>query len=196
MRTGWTPENREKYKQSREWHAAYLREWRKKDPEKAREKDREYYHRVTKHKTESTYTQKHKNYNERNRDKIRAKQREFYEQNPERHAAYQKKWMDANPERVGVMRKRSKLKAKYGITLERFDAMHDAQNGKCANDGCTVHGPKRGKGALVVDHCHKTGNVRGLLCIGCNFALGQLEDSPERATGLASYLKKEGRKAV
>lgn len=189
MPTGWTPEVRDKYKQSREWHAAYLREWRKKNLEKCREKDREYYHRVIKHKTPSTYTAKHKNYNRKNREKINAKKLHIYHTNRSKHFEYQKKWQAANPDKVHAMRKRSKLKAKYGITLEQFDEMYALQKGKCANKGCNIHGSSRGKGSLVVDHCHKTGKVRGLLCIGCNFALGSLNDSTKRAIGLATYLR-------
>jgi hypothetical protein len=190
MPTGWTPENREKYKQSPEYHANYSREWRKENLEKARKTEREYYHRVLKNKGESTYTEKHKTYSKKNRAKINVKNKESYKKNPERHAAYQKKWKDANPDKVVAMRKGIKLKAKYGISLEQFNKMYDAQNGKCANDGCVTCGPRYGKGSLVVDHCHKTDKIRGLLCVPCNTALGFMGDIPERIIGLAAYLRK------
>lgn len=56
----------------------------------------------------------------------------------------------------------------YGLTPEKFDEMREAQGGCCAFCG----EPKK---RLVVDHCHKTGNVRGLLCVRCNVALGYFE---------------------
>jgi hypothetical protein len=188
----WTAECRKKYKQSREWHSAYMRQWNKDNPEKLRasqrksderrrEKRREHYHLVGKFKKQvrDTATQ----------EKVNARVRELYKINPEKHAEYQRRWKEKNPDRVHAMRKRQKLKAKYGITLEKFDEMYSAQKGKCANNGCNISGPSRGKGCLVVDHCHKTGRVRGLLCIGCNFALGSLNDSTKRAIGLATYLR-------
>lgn len=41
---------------------------------------------------------------------------------------------------------------------------------------------------LSVDHCHKTGKLRGLLCHQCNFALGSLQDDPNIAASAAAYL--------
>lgn len=65
------------------------------------------------------------------------------------------------------VRKRVKLKHKYNLTLEELVAREQAQGGKCAI--CLQ--PKK----LVVDHDHITGQVRGLLCQGCNVRLGQVE---------------------
>jgi hypothetical protein len=70
---------------------------------------------------------------------------------------------------------------KYGLTLERFEAMADLQDGRCLICRSVPE-------LLVVDHCHKTGRVRGLLCRECNLALGYLKDRPERAMAAAEYL--------
>jgi hypothetical protein len=43
-----------------------------------------------------------------------------------------------------------------------------------------------------VDHDHKTGKVRGILCHKCNIALGLIGDDPARARALANYLEREG----
>lgn len=75
------------------------------------------------------------------------------------------------------------LKKNYGMTIEDFNKILRSQDGKCANSGCST------RGALVVDHDHKTGKIRGLLCHRCNRALGQAEDSPGRLIGLAEYLQ-------
>lgn len=42
---------------------------------------------------------------------------------------------------------------------------------------------------MAIDHCHKTGQVRGLLCTNCNTAIGLMKDSPERLEAAASYIR-------
>jgi hypothetical protein len=72
---------------------------------------------------------------------------------------------------------------RYGITEEDYDEMSSSQNGKCA---ICEKDPKR----LVVDHCHSTGRVRGLLCDPCNAILGKWEDDSRIARRAAAYLEK------
>lgn len=62
-----------------------------------------------------------------------------------------------------------------------------------ANGGCGVCGSQEG---VVVDHDHKTGKVRGVLCRHCNFALGHVGDSPARLRALASYLERPTAKVI
>ena len=69
-------------------------------------------------------------------------------------------------------RRGSKLWRKYKLTLEQYDEMFEQQNGKCAICSEVSLGVKR----LCVDHNHKTGKVRGLLCNRCNIKLGIVED--------------------
>lgn len=76
------------------------------------------------------------------------------------------------------------LKAKYGITVADYDAMLAKQNGVCA---ICKFPPKRRR--LAVDHNHKTGKVRGLLCWRCNYALGVLERSMPKLPIMLAYLK-------
>jgi hypothetical protein len=67
--------------------------------------------------------------------------------------------------------RRGKL-AKYGITEDDYDALLASQRGRCAICGKDASGNGR---LLAVDHDHKTGEVRGLLCRGCNLGIGLLE---------------------
>lgn len=59
------------------------------------------------------------------------------------------------------------------------------QNGCCA--ACKTDQPGNRYG-WVIDHCHATGKVRGLLCHGCNLALGNVKDNPETLRCLITYL--------
>ncbi len=77
-------------------------------------------------------------------------------------------------------------KYQYGVTGEDFERMMQRQRGKCAacKDTLADLPPKH----VHVDHDHTTGEVRGVLCQGCNTAIGLLKDSPLRAKLLADYL--------
>ena len=72
----------------------------------------------------------------------------------------------------------------YGITLAEYRELLAIQKGCCAICGREPTGR-----ALHVDHDHKTGDVRGLLCWTCNRLLPFLGDSPERAARAAAYLR-------
>ena len=74
---------------------------------------------------------------------------------------------------VGVGVFVSQLKQKYGLTLDEDAALDEKQDWACAI--CQ----RETKTRLGVDHNHKTGKVRGLLCQGCNVALGQIESNEE-----------------
>jgi hypothetical protein len=97
-------------------------------------------------------------------------------------AAYLRAWRAANEEKV----RNDRYQRKYGISLAEFEAMNERQRGQCAICGTT---PTRRR--LNVDHCHATGEVRGLLCDVCNLVIGQLEDSPEILKRAVEYLAKE-----
>lgn len=77
------------------------------------------------------------------------------------------------------------LQRKYGIGLSAYLEISEKQNHVCGICGCS---PKPGS-RLVVDHCHQTGNIRGLLCFHCNAALGHFFDSPERVHKAEVYLR-------
>jgi hypothetical protein len=84
-------------------------------------------------------------------------------------------------ERTGYARD-WELRKKYGITLDRWLEMIAAADGRC--EICDREGD------LCVDHCHETGKVRGVLCRGCNAAIGRLGDTAERVERALNYLKR------
>lgn len=78
----------------------------------------------------------------------------------------------------------------YGVTLDEVISINDSQGGRCAI--CRTEGFKMQAGAksgLVLDHCHDTGKVRGLLCHNCNRALGLLQDDKRNLLRAVSYLE-------
>lgn len=81
------------------------------------------------------------------------------------------------------------LKDKFGISLERYNEMHAAQDGKCAICGNSETALRFGKiRNLAVDHCHTTGNVRGLLCGQCNPMIGYARDNTKILEKAIEYL--------
>lgn len=76
----------------------------------------------------------------------------------------------------------------YGISPEEYNSLVLGQDGKCA----VCHKPEgtSRRERLCVDHDHDTGKVRGLLCSGCNVALGLLEEDVYRIEELRAYLEK------
>ena len=77
---------------------------------------------------------------------------------------------------------------KYGITLIQYDAMLAKQGGVCAI--CNEYSIERTgtHTRMPVDHDHKTGAVRGILCNRCNLILGKAEDNTELLTKAINYL--------
>ncbi len=81
----------------------------------------------------------------------------------------------------------SRLKVKYGITVEDFARMFEAQDRKCACCRERLGGPGP---ETHVDHCHSTGRVRAILCRSCNQTVGILKESAERARLVAEYIER------
>lgn len=79
----------------------------------------------------------------------------------------------------------AKLRRMYGLTIAQYDALLEHQGGCCAI--CKTDTPK-GKGRFNVDHCHETGEVRGLLCVNCNNGLGRFFDNPSLLAAAIQYL--------
>jgi hypothetical protein len=82
---------------------------------------------------------------------------------------------------------------RYAITAKDYCAMFEAQNNVCAICGrpeTSVDAKSGRTRKLAVDHDHATGKVRGLLCHGCNLALGLLDDDLDRIMNVFHYIQK------
>jgi hypothetical protein len=87
-----------------------------------------------------------------------------------------------NPDRRIASSRAYGLRAK-GTNAEQYCELSHEQGGRCA-----ICRRKPGKRRLAVDHCHKTGQIRGLLCGRCNIGLGHFKDSPKRLRAAIAYL--------
>jgi len=92
----------------------------------------------------------------------------------------EKRKLDADKEKL--RKRKQRLMAKYGLTIENYEVMYGNQEGKCFI--CN-----KPESLLHVDHCHTSGNVRGLLCSNCNVGLGNFKDNVENLLKAVEYLK-------
>jgi len=102
----------------------------------------------------------------------------YYRKNKDKYREYKKIHKEKNPN----YNRKQTLK-KYGLTIKEFDELSTKQNGCCAVCGNSEK--------LHVDHNHQTGKVRGLLCRGCNTALGSLKENPDTIQKLKDYIIKK-----
>lgn len=83
------------------------------------------------------------------------------------------------------------LKHAYNLTIDAYNKLLIQQNNVCAACGEKETGQNQyGPVPLAVDHCHKTGQIRGLLCMRCNRALGLLKDNVTTIKQLFNYRSK------
>ncbi len=133
-----------------------------------------------------------------NKEKILAQQRTYYLENPGRRAEVSKKTYEKNKDKILIKRKKRQedlgqefrdtqknywLKSTYGITIEDYNRMLEAQSGVCAicenpPTGTMKKGSKIVPMVLAVDHDHNTNIVRSLLCLNCNTGIGGLKENP------------------
>ncbi len=102
-----------------------------------------------------------KEYAKKNRKKILANLRKYREDHLEERRQAARDYAKAHPKRA----RNYQLWYRYGLTQAEYQALRKKQGGKCS-----ICGKKQWK--LRVDHDHKTGKVRGLLCEHCNKMLG------------------------
>lgn len=128
-------------------------------------------------------------YRENNPESYRAKEKRWRERNPEKVKAKSVKWREQNRDKHLAAVRSWQLRNRYGITPEEYDRVLALQSGVCA----ICKQERTRKFRLCVDHDHKTGAARGLLCNHCNRALGLLKDSVSVLTEAIAYLKGRGK---
>src|SRR4051794_27622457 len=120
-----------------------------------------------------------------------------YRQNPQATIDRANEWRRSDPERFAECQRKYRargdrkvasraghLKRKFRLTLDQYDQSLASQGGGCAICGDTPEGGT----SLHIDHDHDTGAVRGLLCVRCNNALGQLKEDAQLVRAAAAYI--------
>lgn len=127
--------------------------------------------------------------------------KQYYLKNKQKEIEYAANYRVENKEKIKKDRKDNpdkhksyNLKRDYGITVEYYNELLKKQNFSCASCGISTtelenNSQWKRHHKLVVDHCHETGLIRGLLCNNCNTALGMVKESLAVLEGLKQYVK-------
>ncbi len=118
-----------------------------------------------------------------NRLKITA---EYYQKNKERYSEVRRAWHLRNREKVSTSHRRNMLWMHYKLTPDQYDSILKDQGSVCAICKSTTSSKKR----MHVDHDHATGQIRGILCTRCNFAIGCLKDEPLLIEAALKYVQR------
>lgn len=185
-------------------HAAYMLEWYRANrdevcearrvhnlsPEKREaqnKRQRERYASLPpeeKAKRVEEQRQYHKEYRQREKARLKALRQtpEGLKRHRETQRALRAKYAQLSP-----IERRARDLSKYGIDITVFQTFWDSQDGKCSICERALMLTSRG---CHVDHDHKSGQVRGLLCHGCNTSLGHLKDSVDNLLRAVAYLQR------
>lgn len=146
--------------------------------ERAKQNKKEYYE-----KNKESIIAWQKNYRIVNASMLSEKTKKWQRENPELYKAKNRKWNSKNKDK----KKSTVFKNQYGITLDNYYELFEEQNGCCAICSKNQLTLKR---SLHIDHCHKTKEIRGLLCQHCNTLLGFANDDVNLLQAAINYLSK------
>ncbi len=123
-----------------------------------------------------------RSYHAANKEKLNAQHRARYEANGDKYKAQKKLYYVANKKEIHS----KQIKRAYGIGHEEQKHMFISQGGVCAICGNQFKNSRD----MHVDHCHKTGKIRQLLCHNCNRGIGFLQDDIGLLSKAIDYLNK------
>lgn len=156
-------------------------------------------------------SEKAASYYERNKEQIKERVSIYRKENPEKTKELVNRWHKENPDRASknnrlwyarnaeAVKERSavwqrenpekvrsrELKKKYGLSVEKFNAMLSDQGGACKI--CKKQAQKNKN--LSVDHCHTSNRIRGIICQPCNMALGMVKDNVGVLRSMIAYVE-------
>ena len=181
----------------------YQKEYRMRPENKKRklEQNRKYYKEMSPEKKEELSLKNKKRYQEK-KEEISIKRKKLYREDKEYREKYRQQrieYRNKNRERISKRAKEyrknnkesirnKKLIKKFGIGVDEYNLLLESQDYGCAICGSKETGSHHTK-YFSVDHDHKTGKVRGLLCFHCNTGIGSLQDDPNLLSKALDYLK-------
>lgn len=116
--------------------------------------------------------------------------------NPEKQNAASMRWYWKNKPRAASNGTNWHYRKHYGITYAQFVDLYESVKGICpiCSTPMVLSGPRKNRRLnAVLDHCHETGQNRGVICSGCNIGLGMLKDSPKVLASAVAYLERYGK---
>ena len=117
---------------------------------------------------------------------IKKRKDEWFQKNKKRLLKKRLKRKKENPSFWKDREFKYHLKSKYNLTIEEYNDILKKQKNRCAICGIRQ---KKNDRSLKVDHNHKTGKVRGLLCFNCNIAVGHFKDDIKLLQKTINYLE-------
>ncbi len=157
----------------REQARNYVKRLKEEDPEAYRLKANDIAKRSREKHLEDRKRKERENSRKRrseNPEAYNLSQREYRLNNKEKFDQYEERYKEKNK-----IRARKRLLQKYNLTLESYNQLFLKQEGKCAICKVSFENEKPN-----IDHSHKSGKVRNLLCSPCNIVLGHLEKIKDR----------------
>lgn len=136
-----------------------------------------------------------KEYKKNNKDLVLEKVRKDKELNPEKWYEIYKREYIKQKNKYGKLLSLKKCCDARGITIEDYQRMLEKQKEVCAichQAETRLNGRTKEPMRLVIDHCHETNKVRGLLCHSCNTALGKFQEDSVRMYRAIRYIKLGG----
>jgi hypothetical protein len=161
-----------------------LMERRKLTLEEKKEKalyDKQYY--IDKREKRINYSN---NYYQNNKEKYKLSAKLYRLKNKDKLNEYQRSHAKRNRDKYKKMQRKWVLNLKYNLSLEQYNEILKNQNNKCA-----ICNKDRNDFNIdfAVDHDHKTGNIRGLLCGRCNMGIGFFNDDIKILENAINYLR-------
>lgn len=165
---------------------AYNKRWAEQNRERMKELQKDFAD-----KNPGYYAEAQRKYREKNRAKINQRAVERRKENIERERKKEREYYHRRCEELGketmkALRRDYKLRGRYGMTLAEFDELFTSQGNKCASCGTDHPGSKYD--AWHVDHCHRSGRIRGILCHHCNVIVGMAQECPDNLNKIINYI--------
>ena len=111
----------------------------------------------------------------------KATYKKYAKKNKEKRRKRNKAWRDKNPDKMKFYR----IKTKYGIGVDEYRKLLSEQDNCCCICGVDFSAAKP-----VVDHCHESGSIRGILCARCNVGIGMFRESIDSLSNAIIYLSR------
>lgn len=135
-------------------------------------------------------------YRNKNRERVLLLEKEARKRNKDYYLKYKEKnkdkikenyrlWLESNKEKIRGYQRKRQLKKLYSLTELEYEETLKQQQNQCA---ICLKPQITSKRRFAVDHCHKTGKNRGILCYKCNIGLGYFDDDVQKLQYAIYYI--------